>query len=137
MFAAKDQWLSRTWPLVCNVQSWHLFSIERVLPNLDGSLTLNKNYRLFTNINNTAQTEGKLITEFQLFCLLTLVFFPPKSYHRVDSYLISKKITLQLLTLYSKPVNYWQALMKGSKIKNKYIVKKYSTKYPLYPSLHI
>ena len=48
----------------------HLFNIERVLANLDGSLPVKKNYLLlFTeNNNNTAQTDGKLITAFQYFC---------------------------------------------------------------------
>ena len=35
---------------------------------------------LFTEINNTAQTERKLIAAFQYFCLIDLVFFYIQSY---------------------------------------------------------
>ena len=84
--------MSKTWPLVCNVYSWDLFSIEHVLANFDGFLTVKKDSRLLlTEINNTAQTERKLITGFQHFCLFDLFFF------LLD--LIWKIFLLQLLIL--------------------------------------
>ena len=73
--------------LVYNVQSWQLFSIERE------SLSAPNNSRLlFTEINNTAQTEGKLVTAFQYICLIAFVFFSPD--------IISKIFLLQLLILF-------------------------------------
>ena len=84
MCAAKDQAMNGTWPLVCNVKAWHVFSIERVLANLDGSLIVwKKNLLQFTEINNSAQTEGKLITAFQYFWLIDLVFYSVQSYFKI------------------------------------------------------
>ena len=54
-----------------------------MLANLDGSLTVKKNSsHLFTEINNTAQSRRKLITAFQYFYLIDLVFFSPQSFFK-------------------------------------------------------
>ena len=42
--------MSRTCPLVCSVQSWHLFSRGRVLPNADGSLTVKIKIVVFSSL---------------------------------------------------------------------------------------
>ena len=65
--------MSSSWPLVCNgyFESGNLFSIERVLANLDGSLTEKKKrfYSLQRTIARTYCTNRGKINAFQYFLL--------------------------------------------------------------------
>ena len=122
--------MSGTWPLVCNLYPWHLFRIKRILANLEGSRTVKKNHYslLFIEINNTAQTEKKLITAFQYFYLIDSIFFLN---------LISKIFLLQLLILLQKACELLIGINERQQHNKTNILFSNISPYPLYRSLHI
>ena len=81
MCAAKGQWMSSTWPLVCNVKSWHLYSIEPILANLDGSLNVKTKSRVqFTEKKTLHEPAKGNYIRLMYFYLIGEVLFSPQSY---------------------------------------------------------